>query len=79
MIRRTLTAAALSAILGIGSVASARPAVAQEPVREPLMGICLRPLLGKILNLPLIDVPDQPIPKEPIELMLGGNDPKCRP
>jgi hypothetical protein len=75
--RRALVTGVLCGALGAVSVA---PAVAQdEPIREPLVGVCLRPLIGKILNLPLIDIPDQPIPKEPIALTLGGQYKDCHP
>lgn len=73
--RRLVVGMVTMGILGI-----AAPAEAQEgPVREPIVGICLRPLIGKVLNLPLIDIPDQPIPKEPIALTLGGQFDDCHP
>lgn len=56
--RRGLVAAALFVILMGGSVAVARPAVAQdEGPKHSGMVLCI----GKIINLPLIDIPDEPI------------------
>lgn len=57
------------------------PAEAQDiPIREPLIGLCLRPVIGEggILNLPLIDIPGKRIPNEPTQLSFGGQYNDCR-
>lgn len=76
--RRLLIAAGLSMALGAGSVAVAAPAVAQD-IREPIAGICVRPLIGEggLVNLPLIDIPGQRIPRESLELTVGGQYREC--
>lgn len=56
-------------------------ATAQEvPIREPLLGLCLRPLLGSgsLIDLPLVNVPGGSIPHQPIALVLGGQFDDCR-
>lgn len=64
----------------LGLLGGAAPAVAQEPVREPLIGLCLRPLIGEggILNLPLVDIPGKRIPNESLEATIGGQYRECK-
>lgn len=55
-------------------------AQAQEPVREPVVGACIRPLVGEggVLNLPGIDLPGKRIPNDSIELTIGGQYRDCK-
>lgn len=56
--RRGLVAAALSMALMGGSAAMARPAGAADfPPGHTVLVLCV----NKILNLPLIDIPDEPL------------------
>lgn len=56
--RRALVALGLSVVLGASSVVVARPAVAADfPPEHTVLVVCI----NKILNLPLIDVPDEPL------------------
>jgi hypothetical protein len=64
--RRAMVVAAFLVALVAGSWGMAGPAQAQEQgpgAFAPVVGLCLR----KIVNLPLFDLPDQPI-----DVMLGG-------
>jgi hypothetical protein len=66
VIYRAMVVAAFLVALVAGSVRLARPAQAQDQgpgAYAPVVGLCIR----KIVNLPLLDLPDQPI-----DLMLGG-------
>lgn len=76
--RTKVVAGIVGALVSLGMAA---PVFAQEtPIREPLIGLCLRPLIGEggILNLPLIDIPGKRIPNEPTQFSLGGQYNDCR-
>jgi hypothetical protein len=56
--RRALMAGALSVVLTGGSMAMARPAVAADfPPGHTVLVLCV----NKIINLPLLDLPDEPL------------------
>jgi hypothetical protein len=78
--RRAMVVAAFLVALVAGSWGLAGPAQAQEPIREPIAGVCVRPLIGEggILNLPLIDIPGQRIPNQSLELTVGGQYRECK-
>jgi hypothetical protein len=54
--------------------------VAQEPIREPVAGACIRPLVGEggVLNLPLLDIPGKRLPNDSIEVTIGGQYRDCK-
>jgi hypothetical protein len=63
----------------VAGIVAPLPVQAQEPIREPIAGICVRPLIGEggLINLPLVDIPGQRIPRESLELTLGGQYREC--
>lgn len=66
---------------GLMGLSMAGVAGAQEvPIREPLLGLCLRPVLGSgsLIDLPLVNIPGGSIPHQPIALVLGGQFDDCR-
>lgn len=72
-------------VLMTGGLASAAQAqepihVAQEPIREPVAGACIRPIVGEggLVNLPGIDLPGKRIPNDSIELTIGGQYRDCK-
>jgi hypothetical protein len=89
--RLVLVAVAALAITGAASrpaqAATARPVhatvlpirVAQEPPREPVFGICLRPALFKVIDLPGLNLPAERIPWEPIAIVFLGQFRDCHP
>jgi hypothetical protein len=78
--RRAMVVVAFLVALVTGSVGLARPVLAQEPIREPVAGVCVRPLIGEggLLNLPLVDIPGQRIPNQSLEFTVGGQYRDCK-
>lgn len=76
--RRLAATLVATFVLGAGGLAVAPAAEAQE-LREPLLGICVRPLIGEggLINLPLVDIPGKRIPNESLELTIGGQYREC--
>lgn len=81
--RRLLAGLFASGALFAGLVVGAPAAYAQEdpqPIREPMVGACIRPVIGEggVLNLPGIDIPGKRIPNDSIELTIGGQYRDCK-
>lgn len=70
MIRRGLVVAGLCGALVAGPVGVAGGQDDGPGAYAPALGVCVR----KIVNLPLVDLPDQPI-----ALVLGGQFRDCHP